>query len=548
MPVYSKLFTRTLHAAPADKFGEANVLLQRAGYFVQDGDGSIFLLRFGARVLRKIADFLETGLTSNGGQQLFLSSGSADEPFTPEGHSLMQHIGTIIRSHKQLPQNIYGFREVSRRDYNTRHGLLAPRNSLVCTGFVISADSEQPEPMVDNTLAIIPQLFSTAGISALPAEGGFQPGTRKNRSAYYFLSNAGSATIALCQSCGYADELGIARRQLRQAAAEPQLAMEKIPTPGAKTIGQLAAYLEIPDAKTAKAVLLVADIPPEKEPVFLFVVIRGDMEMSEDKLMALTGAVSLRPATEEEIVRTGAVPGYASPIGLGRTPGTLIVADVLVTTCANLAAGANEEGYHLLHTNYGRDYHADIVGDITLVREADNCPVCGFKLGLRSAVELASADMLNESESLSYQDDTGANRKLRMTRYAIDLSTLAGCMAEAHHDDAGLKLPPRFAPYKVHIIQMQGKTLDTRQTTADICRGLDQAGIDYLLDDRAESAGVKFNDADLIGCPVRLTIGERALMQGGVELKLRMGGDNQLVPPGEVTGWITKMFASDDSG
>jgi prolyl-tRNA synthetase len=227
--------------------------------------------------------------------------------------------------------------------------------------------------------------------------------------------------------------------------------------------------------------------------------VRGDMQLSEAKLKQHVGEI--RPATTEEIERAGAAAGYASPIGLKES---FIVVDDLIPLSNNLVAGANETGYHLKNTNYGRDYSAEVVVDLAQADAGDACINCANPLSILSAISLA-------------------------TRKEYNFENILLALAEAHHDSKGLTIPSRAAPFGVYLMHVPGKEIDTRAKAIEIYDALQSTGISVLFDDRDERAGVKFNDADLIGCPVRITVGERALKEGMIELKLRKEKDNRLI-------------------
>ncbi|MEN6408273.1 MAG: YbaK/EbsC family protein, partial [Anaerolineaceae bacterium] len=295
----------------------------------------------------------------------------------------------------------------------------------------------------------------------------------------------------------------------------------------------LAEFLQIPAAKTAKAVFLMASIPDGQEvrEQFVFAVVRGDMDVNETKLANAIGAQDLRPATEEEIRAVGAVPGYASPIGLKNV---LVVVDDLVPQSPNLVAGANDEGYHLLHTNYGRDYTATIVTDLSAARDGDGCPLCGRPMRATRGVEVGNIFKLGtrytDALGCTFLDENGASKPVVMGSYGIGVGRLLACAAEEHHDEKGLTLPISIAPYAVHLVRLASKSGAAETAAEEIYTELQAAGIEVLYDDRIESAGVKFNDADLIGLPLRLTVGERALAQGGVESRRRATGESRLLP------------------
>ena len=323
-----------------------------------------------------------------------------------------------------------------------------------------------------------------------------------NDNETFFPIALGNIEVAHCPACKYAERLELARFSKPVGAEHaPPLPIEKVLTPECNTIESLANFLNIPKEQTAKA-LMYTRISDGK---FIFVVVRGDMQASEAKLKAQVG--DIRAATAEEIVSVGAVAGYASAIGLKEA---VIVVDDLIPQSQNLVAGANESSYHLLNTNYGRDYSAEIVADLIQAKAGDACVECGNPLSVLSVSVLA-----NNPE------------------YNFENILLA--LAETHHDDKGLTLPHPVAPFDVYLMQVPGKELDTRAKAEELHTALESAGISVLCDDRDERAGVKFNDADLIGCPVRVTVGDKALKEGMVELKLRKVKENQLVAIENIT-------------
>jgi len=320
-----------------------------------------------------------------------------------------------------------------------------------------------------------------------------------NEHETFFLLDTGPLEIIHCPACNYTGRVELtpflktpfAQRQEQ----EKQLPIEKVLTPDCHTIEALASFLNIPKEKTAKALMYTRTSDNQ----FVFVVVRGDMQMSEAKLKNLVGDV--RTATVEEISRSGAVAGYASPVGLKNA---LIVVDDLVPRSPNLAAGANEAGYHLLNTNCGRDYSPEITSDLIQARAGDTCIGCGNPLSVVTALCLA-----------------------KRSEFYFENILLA--LAETHHDDKGLAFPKSASPFDVYLMHIPGRQLDTRAKAEEICNDLQNAGFAVLFDDRDERAGVKFNDADLVGCPIRITVGEKALQNGMVELKPRKEKENKLI-------------------
>lgn len=381
------------------------------------------------------------------------------------------------------------------RDLNIQTQREAPNNArtegfafLVRAGYLTRENI--PTPLGEQALHHLSSMSSETSFLprlSLPAIG--------NEHEIFFPIVSGSLEVAHCPACNYAERLELARFSKRPPSAAEELTLEKVSTPDCHTIEALANFLGIPQEKTAKALMFTR--PGDNQ--FIFVVVRGDMQLSEAKLKQHIGEV--RPATTEEIERSGAAPGYASPIGLRDA---LIVVDDLVPQMQNLVAGANEAGYHLRNTNYGRDYSAQILEDLVQARAGDPCPSCANPLTVLVAINLA-------------------------TRKAYNLQNVLLALAEMHHDAKGLTLPHSAAPFGVYLMHVPGKEIDTRHKAEEIYGTLQAAGMSVLFDDRDERAGVKFNDADLIGCPVRITVGEKALREGMVEFKPRMEKENRLV-------------------
>jgi prolyl-tRNA synthetase len=382
------------------------------------------------------------------------------------------------------------------RDLNIQTQRAAPNNArtegfafLVRAGYLTRENV--PTPLGEQTLRHLRSLSSDPSFLSR-----ISLSTTASEQETFFPIASGSLEVAHCPSCQYTERLELARFSKRSLPAEEELPLEKVPTPDCHTIEALADYLGIPQEKTAKALMFTR----LDDNQFIFVVVRGDMQLSEAKLKQHVGEV--RPATVEEIERSGATPGYASPIAL---KDALIVVDNLVPSMQNLVAGGNEAGYHLKNTNYGRDYSAEIVEDLVQAKAGDPCPVCTNPLTILPVLSLA-------------------------THKSYDLQNVLLALAETHHDAKGLTLPHPAAPFDVYLMQVPGKEIDTRLKGDEIYNTLQNAGIRVLFDDRDERAGVKFNDADLIGCPVRVTVGERALKEGMVEFKPRKEKENKLVP------------------
>jgi len=328
----------------------------------------------------------------------------------------------------------------------------------------------------------------------------------------FFAISTGKVKVLQCPNCHYAARQDLARFSKETPSQEDAKPIEKVLTPDCFTIEALADFLSFPTKKTAKAILLTRKLDKK----LIFVVVRGDMQLSEAKLARYVN--EFRVATHEEITAVGASPGFASPIGL---KDALIVVDDLIPLSPNLVAGANEEGYHLLNINYDRDYTAEIIADLVEANAGDTCPNCDGKL------ELHKADLI---------------AKVQDGKPVIHPFEILQALAETHHDENGLTFPVAASPFDIYLIVIPGKELDTISVANELYEKLQNEGLSVLYDDRESRVGVKFNDADLIGPPMRLTIGERSLQVGNVEVKARTSDDKELVALDEVVNYIFEKF------
>jgi prolyl-tRNA synthetase len=348
-----------------------------------------------------------------------------------------------------------------------------------------------------------------------------------------YLTPIGEDTLLISDESGYRANRQIATFLKPPAASEAPLPLEKVATPNTTTIESLATLLGTTTARTAKAVFMVATVTAGDQDVarVVFAVVRGDMDVNETKLANAVKAKELRPARDDEIRAIGAEPGYGSPIGVRDA---IVVVDDAVPASPNLVAGANEVGYHYRNVNHGRDYQADIVTDIALAREGDLDPIAGRPMRTSRAVEVGNIFKLGTRYSTSlgatFLDRDGQTRPIIMGSYGIGVGRLLACVAEQYHDARGLMWPVTVAPYAVHLVVLAGGAGGEASAVAErLYADLTAAGVDVLYDDREESPGVKFNDADLIGVPLRLTVGERALKRGGVEVKRRDSPDSDII-------------------
>lgn len=571
----SQLFGLTLRETPAEAEVASHQLLLRAGYIRQLAAGIFTALPLARRSLTKIENILRQEINAIGGQEISMpvvhpaeiwqethrwyQIGSEMGRFKDKnGRDMalaMTHEEVVadltrreVRSYRHLPRLIYHIQTKWRDDPRPRAGLIRVREFTMLDSYSLDADWEGLDKQYRAHFQAYFNIFHRCGLPVIPVRSDVGMMGGQEAHEFMYLTPIGEDTLLLCDGCGYSANRQVACFRKPVAAPEEPLPTELVATPECKTIEDLARFLEIPKSKTAKAVFLVAEITQEKECLekFIFAVVRGDMEVNETKLANAVGARDLRPATEAEIIAVGAVPGYASPIGLENA---LVVVDDAIPISPNLVAGANQPGYHLRNVNYGRDYRAQIITDIAAAGEGDACPECSNPLRSVRGVEVGNIFKLgtrySEAMSCTFLDSDGVQRPVIMGSYGIGSGRLLACIAEEHHDDYGLKLPITVAPYQVHLVALAGKGSQETETLANqLYENMVNAGIEVLYDDREESPGVKFNDADLIGIPIRLTVSERALKQGGVEFKRRDRVEKTILPLEQVIPQIQAEITS----
>lgn len=561
----SRLFSQTFREKPAEAEAASHQLLLRAGYIRQLGAGIFTYLPLGLQVLQKVQGIMREEMHALGGQELLMpvvhpaevwkETGRYDQIGSELGrfrdranHEMvlaMTHEEVVadltrglIRSYRQLPALVYHIQTKWRDDPRPRAGLIRVREFSMLDSYSLDADWQGLDASYQAHYEAYFRIFTRCGLPAVAvrSDSGMMGG--KDAHEFMYLTPIGEDSLMFCDACGYSANRQVATTRKPEPEQEQMLPLTKIATPGASTIDDLAAFLNIVSDRTAKIVFFMANLqdresrPSEK---LLFAIVRGDMEVNETKLANLVKASDLRNATEEEILASGAVPGYASPCGLH---GVTVVVDELIIRSSNLVIGANEKGFHWLNANYGRDYEATYIGDITAARAGDPCPECSEPLRLARGVEIGNIFKLgtrySDALDCTFIDENGETKPVIMGSYGIGLGRLIACVAEEHHDEHGLTWPVALAPYPVHIVSLKGKELDTDAILMRVEEALTTAGLEPLVDDRDESAGVKFNDADLIGLPVRVTVSERAFKAGGVEIKTRRDGAVRTVAPEKV--------------
>ena len=551
----SRLFSRTLREAPNGADCKGYEYLLRAGYIDQLAAGIFSLLPLGFRSIQKISAIVREEMNALGAQEILMPVVNPGDLWKETGrfYSIDREMSrfkdrndrdmvlamtheecctdlgrNVIDSYKRLPLLVYQLQTKWRDDPRPRAGLIRVREFTMKDSYSFDKDQEGLEKVYKAHYDAYFRIYKRCGLPviAVGSDSGMMGG--KVAHEYMYLSPIGEDTIITCPSCGFTANRQVARFRKEYLAEEPK-ARELVPTPETKSIEDLCKLLDIPATRTAKALFMVGtfinDQTGEEEDKLVVGIVRGDMDIEENKLQNAAKANSLRPAHDEEITAAGMVPGYGSPIGC--KAGTIVIVDDSVAKSNNLVAGANKEGFHYRNTNFGVDY-TGTVADIASAADGYLCPDCGKPLSASKGVEVGNIFQLgtrySESMGCYYQDENGQRKPVIMGSYGIGIGRLLACLCEEYNDESGLKLPIAVAPYQVHFISLIKET----DVAEKIYKDLEDAGIEVLYDDRKESAGVKFADADLIGIPIRITLGNRSYKEGKCEVKLRSNEEEVL--------------------
>ncbi|MCD6520830.1 MAG: proline--tRNA ligase [Anaerolineae bacterium] len=546
---FSSLFGHTRYEEPAEAQERGLSLALRAGLLAPTAQGSTAYLPLGQRALEKIQRLVEAKLQSLGGQKLLLpilqpqasprahtgslplagpgESLALASSYTQALHTLVAH---IVRSYRQLPLLLYALQPLFF-SHPRGKGSWRIEEEWAAELYCLQPSPEALEGQLGELKEALQETLAACGLqgSWLPAPAG---------ELFAIPYPKGPTEVIRCPHCGYAAKRDAARFFKGEPRQEAEAPLERVPTPGASTIEAVAKMLGVEKRQTLKAVFYSL---PHGE--VLFVLIRGDLEVDEAKLSHLLAGEALHPASAEELQAAGLVAGYASPINV---QGVRVIADDSILTGNNFVAGANEPGYHFKNVNYPRDFTTDLIADIALVNAGYPCPQCGAPLQLERALPLALAEALAPAKApATFLDQEGKAQPLMMGHCSLYLGrVLLGAVAQ-HHDEAGIIWPISIAPYQVHLLAL-GKPGSPAQEKAEaLYERIQGEGFEVLYDDRKESPGVKFNDADLLGIPLRLTVSRRTLAAKSVELKPRWSEQSRLIPEEEIIPALHKALAEE---
>lgn len=557
----TQLFCETLRENPADADVIGHQLLVRGNYIQPLATGIYSLLPLGKRVSSKIERLLREEMDAIEGQEIMMpvvhpaelwqetgrwyKIGSELVRFKDRGDRdmvlAMTHEEVVadllrkqVHSYRQLPVMLYQIQTKFRDEPRSRGGLLRVREFVMKDAYSCHTSFEDLDAYYPRVYQAYFNIFRRAGIEvvAVLSDVGMMGGTMAHE--FMFVNEIGEDQLVLCDKCGYSANRQVARFQKDAVGEEEPRSLEEVSTPGTETIAGLAELLNIPQSRTAKAAFFMAGDR------FIFAVVRGDMEVNETKLANAVGALELRPARADELAAAGITAGYASPIGV---QGVTVVVDDLIARSPNLVAGANKPDYHLLNTNFPRDYSADVVTDIASTFEGAPCPNCGSPVLIVRGIEVGNIFKLgtdfSEGLGATFLDEHGESNYIVMGSYGIGVGRLLASIAQGSHDEKGLIWPATVAPFDVYLVGLDLEDPIVQTSVERLYKDLIDAGIEVLFDDRPERAGVKFNDADLLGMPLRVTVSRRTVSKEVVEIKPRAESDRREVSILDAVGAIS---------
>ena len=563
----TNLYAPTLREVPAEAEVPSHQLMLRAGMIRKAAGGVYSYLPLAWRTLRKIEQIVREEMDAKGGQEIAMpivqpaeiwqQTGRwdvyGDEMFRLKdrhqrdfclGPTHEEMVTTLVkqdvRSYRQLPLLVYQIQNKYRDEIRPRFGLMRGREFIMKDLYSFDRDTAGLEISYKKMYDAYSQIFSRCGLEFRPVEA--DPGAIGGSGTHEFMviADSGEAAIAYCDGCDFAANVEKAELLPLTSVAEAEKPLETVATPGKKTINDVAGYLSLSADRLIKSLAFIT----EKGPVLAL--IRGDHEVNEIKLANLLNVLQLEMAGEKEIQSLfHSEPGYIGPVGLTTVT---IVADASVMNLHNAVCGANQADRHFINVLPRRDIKPTHVADIRLIREGDPCPRCSSPVKTARGIEVGQVFKLHTKYSqaldATYLDENGQEQLMVMGCYGVGVSRTMAAAIEQHHDADGIVWPASIAPYQVVIVPINTKDEPQMTMAEQIYRELSAVGVEVVLDDREERSGVKFKDADLIGYPLRITVGPKALKENCVELKVRRTKESLLLPLDGYVDGVTRLLAS----
>ena len=541
---FTQLVSKTLREDPPDAETASHRLMVKAGLIHQVAAGVYAYLPLAWRSIRKIEGIIRQEIDAAGGQELLMPTLQPADLWDQTGRraafgdNLFQledrhgrpmvlaptHEEVItgivksnVHSYRDLPLILYQIQTKFRDEARPRAGLIRVREFAMKDAYSFNGDEDSLDQSYQAMAQAYRNIYQRCNLPVLMAEADSGAIGGKDSHEFILPTATGEDTVLACPSCGYTANAEKAQAVYPDAPSESELPLEEVSTPGVKTIAGLASLLGVPESKTLKAVFYTAD---DK---LVFVTVRGDLEVNEVKLKNALKANELRLASDDEVKAAGLVAGSASPIGI---EGIQRVADPSITQGSNFVVGANKPDTHLINANYPRDFPVDLLTDVVLAQPGHLCPHCGHLLEATRGIEVGHIFKLGTffSETLGalFLDQNGRQQPIHMGCYGIGVGRLLAAAIEQNHDEKGMVFPVPIAPYQVHLVGLNLNDESVSAAADELYAQLWEQGIETLYDDRVDQApGVKFNDADLLGLPIRLVVSPRNLAGGMVEIKGR---------------------------
>ncbi len=560
--LYSEMFLPTVREVPADAEIASHQLMLRAGMIRKLTGGVYSFLPLGYRVIRKVEQIVREEMNRAGAQEVLLPAVQPAELWQESGRWEMygkellrfkdRHnrecclgptheevvtdlVRNEIKTYRQLPKNLYQIQTKFRDEIRPRFGIMRCREFSMKDAYSFDADSEGADVSYQKMFDAYMRIFSRCGLAfrAVEADTGNIGGSSSHE--FMVMADSGEDALVFCSACSYAANLEKAevRRTPNGEEHVGSLALEKIYTPDVRSIEEVCSFLQVSPEQVVKTLIFQADQKP------VAVLVRGDDEINEAKLRSYLKADSVELATDDIVLEvTGAPKGFAGAVGAHAR----IIADFSLLQMHDFVMGANEENYHLRNVNAGRDFKVQEYADIRFIRQTDSCPRCAAPIKFARGIEVGHVFKLGTKYSkamrATYLDRSGQEKFMIMGCYGIGIGRTAAASIEQNHDENGIVWPLPIAPFHVIITPVNVNDDNLARAASDLYNILIEKGVDALLDDRDERAGVKFNDADLIGIPIRVTIGPKRLAEGKVELKIRKTGEVRVLPIEEARDFI----------
>ena len=560
----SNMLIATLREVPAEAEIASHQLMLRAGLIRKMASGIYNHLPLGVKVLKKVEDIVREEMDNAGAQELLCSaiipaelwqeSGRWDaygaEMFRvkdrnqrdfclgPTHEEVFTNIvKNEIKSYKQLPLNLYQIQTKYRDETRPRFGVMRSREFIMKDAYSFDKDQAGLDIAFDKMHDAYVKIFNRCGLDAkcVEADSGAIGGS--NSAEFMVKSEVGEDDVVFCTECNYAANIEKAEAKAEIAEPEELVAMERVSTPDSRTIEEVSEFLKVSPKKTVKTLIYNVDGK------LVGVLVRGDREVNEVKVAnAANASADIELASHEEVLRaTGAETGFAGPV---RLKVDLLLVDEEVSRMYNMVTGANETGFHLTGVNYGREFEG-VVGDFRNVEEGEVCPKCGGKVTIARGTEVGHIFKLgtkySEAMNAKFIDEDGKEKPFIMGCYGIGVTRTVASIIEQHHDENGIIWPLEVAPYHVSVVAVNSKDEDQMRIATEIYEELKSMGVEALLDDRKERAGVKFKDSELMGIPMRITVGKK-ISDGEVEFKLRTGGENETIKIEEAKDRVRAEF------